>query len=44
LGYRRALNAGPLAVQASPMSSPVLARIGFIGVADLTILNQSTVS
>ena len=38
----KTLDAGPLAVQASPMSSPVLARIGFTRVADLLVLRQLT--
>ncbi len=40
----RQMNAGPLAVQASTMSSPVLARAGFVRLADMTIVVQSTVA
>jgi hypothetical protein len=35
------LKAGPLAVQASTMSAPVLAHVGFTRVADMTLLRQT---
>lgn len=36
------LNAGPLAVQASTMSAPVLAQVGFTKVTDMILLRQPT--
>ena len=36
------LGAGPLAVQASPMSAPVLAQVGFTRLAAMTLLEQQT--